>query len=93
MNYLKYLRHFDYLSTEAKLTFNSRGDTRLQSIIGGILSLLSILASVALSIYFFIQFVGKNNKTLISSSEYFLGHPPIRHLILKTLPFIIFVVI
>ena len=70
MNYLKYLRHFDYLSTEAKLTFNSRGDTRLQSIIGGILSLLSILASVALSIYFFIQFVGKNNKTLISSSEY-----------------------
>ena len=65
-----YLRRFDFLSTEAKLTFNSKGDTRIKTPIGGLLSLISIIASITLFLFFFIQFVDRQNKTYVSSSEY-----------------------
>ena len=65
-----YLRHFDFLSTEAKLTFNSKGDTRIKTPIGGLLSLISVIASITLFLFFFVQFIDRQNKTYVSSSEY-----------------------
>lgn len=70
MKYLKYLKQFDYLSSEAKLTFNLRGKKKMKTIIGGIISMVAIVSSVTLTIYFFVEFITKNNKTLISSNEY-----------------------
>lgn len=70
MKYLKYLKQFDYLSTEDKLTFNLRGKKKMKTIIGGIISMIAIASSVTLTIYFFVEFITKNNKTLISSNEY-----------------------
>ena len=70
MKYLKYIKQFDFLSTEAKLTFNIKGETRIKTIIGGFISVLSVIVSTSLTLYFFIRFVAKNNKTLISSSQY-----------------------
>lgn len=70
MKYLKYIKQFDFLSTEAKLTFNIKGETRIKTIIGGFISVLSVIVSTSLTLYFFIRFGAKNNKTLISSSQY-----------------------
>ena len=70
MKYLKYIKQFDFLSTEAKLTCNIKGETRIKTIIGGFISVLSVIVSTSLTLYFFIRFVAKNNKTLISSSQY-----------------------
>ena len=68
MKYLKYVKQFDYFSTEAKLTMNLRDKKQMETILGGIISLISITASATLTIYFFVQFLTKNNKTLISSN-------------------------
>lgn len=70
MTFFKYVEQFDYLSTEAKLTLNYQGKVQMKTFLGGIISLISIFFSIGLSIYFFIQFLTKNNKTLISSREY-----------------------
>ena len=63
------IKRLDFLSTEAKLTFNARGDIRNKTVIGGGLSLLSLLFSFGLTIYFITEFFSKNNKSVISSSK------------------------
>ena len=47
---MEIVKSLDYLSTEAKLTFNSKGDTRNKTIVGGFLSIFGILSSFILSI-------------------------------------------
>ena len=63
------IKRLDFLSTEAKLTFNARGDIRNKTVIGGALSLLSILCSFGLTIYFITEFFRKDHKSVISSSK------------------------
>lgn len=86
MKYLKYVKQFDYFSTKAKLTMNLRGKKQMETILGGIISLISITASATLTIYFFVQFLTKNNKTLISSNEY---SPTVNITSSKTVPFLL----
>lgn len=66
---MNFFKNFDFISTEAKLTFNAQGDTRNKTIIGGFLSIFSIFSSIILSGYFFYDFICKNKKSLLSSIE------------------------
>lgn len=65
---MELLKSLDFLSTEAKLTFNKRGEIRHKTIIGAIFSILSVSVTLGLGIYFFYEFISKNNKSLITSS-------------------------
>ena len=66
---MKLFHRFDFLSTEAKFTFNKQGDTRIRTVIGGILTIFSVLASFGLSLYFFVLFIFKDNQSVISSNK------------------------
>lgn len=64
---MEIVKSLDYLSTEAKLTFNSKGDTRNKTIVGGFLSIFGVLSSFILSIFFFVDFIQRNEKSLITN--------------------------
>ena len=66
---MKYIQSMDYLSHKARLTFSNKGDIRLKTIYGGILSIFSILIIAILGIYFLLNFLQRNNKYSISSTE------------------------
>lgn len=59
----------DYLSNEVKLTISKNGDTRLKTIYGGSLSILSVITALAFALYFFISLVNKDNIYLAFSNE------------------------
>ena len=67
---MDYIKNFDFFSTKAKFTFNKKGETRMKTVIGGIISLISISCSIAFSLYFFVSFITKTNKSLISSTNH-----------------------
>ena len=58
----------DLYSYEAKFTFNEKGDTGLKTLIGGILSLFSIITVVIFSLYFMIRLFLRQDATIIYSS-------------------------
>ena len=64
----KLFKRFDYLSSEVNFTFNFRGDIIHKTIFGGIISMLSIFISIIFSLYFFIVFIKKDAKYLITST-------------------------
>ena len=66
---MKYVSRFDYLSHQAKLTINSKGDTKFQTIFGGVLSVISIISSFVISTILFIQYIRKDSSHITLSSE------------------------
>ena len=66
---MKYVSRFDYLSHHAKLTINSKGDTKFQTVFGGVLSVISIISSFVISTILFIQYIRKDSSHLTVSSE------------------------
>lgn len=66
---MRYISHLDYLSHEAKLTFNQNGETKYHTVLGGILSSISILGSFVISLILFIQFVNRKTSYVAISSE------------------------
>ena len=64
-----YIKKFDYLSYKAHFTFNEKGDKRYKTLIGGILSLTSIILSFAFICYFLYRFLEKQDASLIYSIE------------------------
>ena len=66
---MRYISHLDYLSQEAKLTFNQNGETKYHTVLGGILSSISILGSFVISLILFIQFVNRKTSYVAISSE------------------------
>ena len=64
-----YIKNFDYLSYKAHFTFNEKGDKRYKTLIGGILSLTSIILSFAFICYFLYRFLEKQDASLIYSIE------------------------
>jgi hypothetical protein len=50
---MKYIKKIDYLSRSAKFTFNEKGDTTYKTMIGGIISFITIFGSFGLCIYFY----------------------------------------
>ena len=66
---MKFFKKLDLFSYEASFTFNDNGDTGLKTFTGGILSFISLIFSFLFSIYFFLQFVRRNNCSIIYSSK------------------------
>ena len=66
---MNYIKTCDYLSYEAHFTFNDKGDKRYKTLLGGILSLISIIISVSFSIYFSLKLIYKEDSTITYSSE------------------------
>ena len=66
---MEYLKKLDYLSYQAHFTFNEKGDKRYKTILGGILSLISILLSMGFSLYFLQRFILKKDSSIITSTE------------------------
>lgn len=65
---LDLIRYFDFLSTEVKLTIN-KGDTRLKTVLGGMLSIISVIVTIAFGIYFFVQLLNKESSFVITSTQ------------------------
>lgn len=68
MKCLQLIKSADFLSNEVKLIINKH-ETRMKTIVGGSLSILSILIMFTFSICFFIQFVNKTQIFVTSSTD------------------------
>ena len=66
---VEFFKKFDFLYTEAKFTFNNKGETGYKTNFGGIISLLSIIASIGFTIYFLYRLFNKEDSTVILSTE------------------------
>ena len=66
---MKYLKKIDFLSRAAKFTFNEKGETTYKTIIGGIISFLSIFGSCGLCIYFLLKFFDRNEASVVHSTQ------------------------
>ena len=64
---MKILKKLDFLSRSACFTFNERGETTYKTLIGGIISLISIFCSFSLCSYFLYRFFKR--KEIIHSTE------------------------
>ena len=63
------IKKMDFLYQEAHFTFNKHGDPGLKTVIGGFLSLITILLSILISFYFIILLFLKKEATVIFSSK------------------------
>ena len=43
---MDYIKKFDFISYKAHFTFNDKGDKRYKTLMGGILSLISLIISI-----------------------------------------------
>lgn len=68
MKCLKLFTKLDYLSNEVKLTIH-KGEARVKTFLGGLLSCLSVCITLALAIYFFVKFLEKKSIFISNSSE------------------------
>ena len=59
----------DYLSYKAHFTFNDKGDKRYKTLMGGILSLISLIVSFAFISYFLYRLIYKEDASIMLSSE------------------------
>ena len=66
---MKYITKLDFLSCSAKFTFNESGETKYKTIIGGIISFLSIFGSCGLCIYFLLKFFDRNEASVVHSTQ------------------------
>ena len=66
---MKYIKKLDFLSCSAKFTFNESGETKYKTIIGGIISFLSIFGSCGLCIYFLLKFFDRNEASVVHSTQ------------------------
>ena len=66
---MNFIKNIDYLSYKAHFTFNEKGDKRYKTLIGGTLSLISIIISFSFICYFFYRFMGKQDASVIYSVE------------------------
>lgn len=67
---MHFFKQFDFLSHEAKFTFNTKGDIRLKTTVGGLICILAILLTLGLSIYFIISLFKKDNQSVVYSSNF-----------------------
>lgn len=68
MKCVSLINRFDYLSHEVKLTINQK-ETRLKTLCGGMLSILSVVMMSAFCLFFFIKLIQKDNTYVTISSE------------------------
>ena len=66
---MKILKKLDFLSRSACFTFNERGETTYKTLIGGIISLISMICSFSLCSYFLYRFFERKETWVIHSTE------------------------
>ena len=66
---MKILKKLDFLSRSACFTFNERGETTYKTLIGGIISLISMICSFSLCSYFLYRFFKRKETWVIHSTE------------------------
>ena len=66
---LQYIKKCDFLYSEAKFTFNEKGDTGYKTIFGGIISIITIFASIGATLYFISRLLNKEDSSVILSTE------------------------
>lgn len=64
-----FIRNLDYLSNEVKLTIQRTNNSRLKTIIGGIISITNIIILVAICLFFFIKLLQKGSIFVTVSTE------------------------
>ena len=66
---MRHIKKFDFLSYQAHFTFNDKGDKRYKTLMGGILSLITIVISSGFILFFSYKLVFKKDANLFFSSE------------------------
>ena len=64
------LYSIDYLSCQAKLTFNPKGDTRLKTRVGGCITLFAVIISIPLILYYIISIAFHSKKHIAFSTHH-----------------------
>ena len=66
---MRHIKKFDFLSYQAHFNFNDKGDKRYKTLMGGILSLITIVISSGFILFFSYKLIFKKDANLIFSSE------------------------
>ena len=66
---MRHIKKFDFLSYQAHFTFNDKGDKRYKTLMGGILSLITIVISSGFILFFSYKLIFKKDANLFFSSE------------------------
>ena len=64
------LYSFDYISCQAKLTFNPKGDTRLKTRVGGCITLIAVVLSIPLILYYVLSVVFHEKQHIAFSTHH-----------------------
>ena len=64
------LYSIDYISCQAKLTFNPKGDTRLKTRVGGCITLIAVILSVPLILYYILSVIFHNKQHVAFSTHH-----------------------
>ena len=66
---MEIIRNFDFLSFKVYFTFNDKGEIRLKTLMGGILSLSLVLISSIFTFYFLFRLLNRQDAAVIFSTE------------------------
>ena len=66
---MDYIKKFDFISYKAHFTFNDKGDKRYKTLMGGILSLISLIISFSFITYFLYRLIYKEDASIMFYSE------------------------
>ena len=66
---MKIIKETDFLSQKVSLTINDKGDTSYKTLIGGIISILTVLFSIICCLYFLIRMLKREDLSVILSSQ------------------------
>ncbi len=66
---MEFIKQFDFLCFQAHFTFNQKGEIGYKTLLGGVLSLTSILTSSVFSFYFFLRLFQRKDGAVILSTE------------------------
>ena len=64
---INWIKDLDILSSEAKLTFNKKGDTRYSTIFGAVLSILGIIICGFFTGYFMINLFSQKGTNIVTA--------------------------
>ncbi len=66
---MNFIKNFDFLSFKVNFTFNDKGEIRLKTLMGGILSILLLLLSSIFTLYFLLRLLNLQDSNVIYSTK------------------------
>ena len=66
---MQFVKNLDFLSFKVNFTFNDKGEIRLKTLMGGILSILLVLLSSIFTFYFLLRLLNRQDENVIFSTE------------------------